>query len=42
MARKSTTPLGKPSEPYSQISDGKKVKVKGQDSNVPTERHKNW
>ena len=39
MARKSTTPLGKPSEPYSQISDGKKVKVKGQ-ANVPTERQK--
>lgn len=39
MARQSTHALGKPAKPYSQISDGKKVKVKGQ-ANVPTERQK--
>ena len=39
MGRKSTAPLGKPARPYSQISDGKKVKVKGQ-ANVPTKRQK--
>ena len=39
MARQSTHALGKLAKPYSQISDGKKVKVKGQ-ANVPTERQK--
>ena len=39
MARQSTHALGKSAKPYSQISDGKKVKVKGQ-ANVPTERQK--
>tara|TARA_R100001224_G_C3991605_1_gene139473 strand:+ start:70 stop:864 length:795 start_codon:yes stop_codon:yes gene_type:complete len=39
MARKSTAPLGKPSKPYSQISDGKEVKVKGK-ANIPTKRQK--
>ena len=39
MGRESTASLGKPSKPYSQISDGKKTKVKGQ-ANVPTKRQK--
>lgn len=39
MARESTHALGKRAKPYSQISDNKKVKVKGQ-ANVPTERQK--
>ena len=39
MARQSTHALGKLAKPYSQISDGKKVKVKGQ-ANVPTDRQK--
>ena len=39
MARQSTHALGKPARPYSQISDGQKVKVKGQ-ANIPTKRQK--
>ena len=39
MGRESTNPLGKSAKPYSQISDGQKVKVKGK-ANVPTKRQK--
>ena len=39
MGRKSTHALGKSAKPYSQISDGQKVKVKGQ-ANIPTKRQK--
>tara|TARA_Y100000004_G_scaffold23250_1_gene23598 strand:- start:223 stop:1008 length:786 start_codon:yes stop_codon:yes gene_type:complete len=39
MARKSIHALGKTARPYSQISDGQKVKVKGQ-ANIPTKRQK--
>ena len=39
MARKSTHALGKSAKPYSQISDGQKVKVEGQ-ANIPTKRQK--